>query len=88
LRIRHVLATPGPEAEPGDEVVFENAPFELHSDADITALTPSSERLEGCACPLVVAPVCGFDGVTYTNECFAFCEGWVLAAHLGACGDL
>lgn len=39
-----------------------------------------------CICPDVYAPVCGVNGVTYSNSCRARCAG-VAIAHNGACGS-
>ena len=38
----------------------------------------------GCGCPEVWEPVCGVDGVTYSNECEAGCAG-VETAYYGEC---
>jgi hypothetical protein len=40
----------------------------------------------GCICPAIYAPVCGANGVTYSNSCDAQCVGASIA-HQGACTD-
>jgi len=73
LKVRH--------SETLDQVVFDNAPFEMSSGADTSSLVPPE-----CNCPLVPPqPVCGFDGVTYPDACHAACVGWVGVAHTGVC---
>lgn len=58
--------------------------------------TPETVELQGggclrpnpdpdCICPLVYEPVCGCNGETYSNSCFARCE--VRSYTPGACGS-
>ena len=50
-----------------------------------TATVPAA-LAKPCICPDVYAPVCGVNGVTYSNSCRARCAG-VAIAHSGACGS-
>lgn len=45
---------------------------------------PPPFQPESCICPLIFDPVCGCDGQTYSNACFARCE--VRSFTPGACG--
>ena len=44
---------------------------------------PSPFQPESCICILIFDPVCGCDGQTYSNACFARCE--VRSFTAGAC---
>jgi len=48
---------------------------------DLSLLDPSP------GCPQFYAPVCGCDGVTYSNFCFAKAQGGVTSWVTGACGS-
>ncbi len=56
--------------------------------ADDEAAGPGVEEpeLKPCICPLYYDPVCGVDGVTYSNGCFAACAG-VKIEHEGPCEE-
>jgi len=52
------------------------------SGGDVDTLRPPTAT---CVCPAVYEPVCGRDGRTYDNACWAGCVGWVGIAHEGRC---
>lgn len=47
---------------------------------------PPPPEQDLCVCTEIYAPVCGADGVTYGNACFAGCED-VEIVHEGECGQ-
>jgi len=57
-------------------------PAEFPGQGNVCRIPPPFQR-ESCICPLFFDPVCGCNGVTYSNACFASCE--VRSFTPGAC---
>lgn len=78
LQVEHVL---GNDYGADGEAAYHNPSATFASHADTEALRPPQD----VACPAVVDPVCGTDGITYASACDAEAYGWVTVAHLGPC---
>lgn len=60
-------------AEPGTAPVLQAPPDEFPGGGNSCRIPPPFQR-ESCICPLFFDPVCGCNGQTYSNACFASCE--------------
>ena len=67
----------------GDTSIADTGAGDTGSDTSV-ADTGSGSGDTAVSCPEIFAPVCGEDGVTYPNDCFAG-EAGVAIAHVGAC---
>ena len=70
------LTTPEPE-------FLQGRPAEFPGHGNGVCRIPPPFQPEDCICILIFEPVCGCDGQTYSNSCFASCE--VLVWTEGAC---
>lgn len=67
---------------PGPLLLRNGPPAEFPGQGNACRIPPPFQR-ESCICPLFFDPVCGCNGVTYSNACFASCE--VRSFTPGAC---
>jgi Kazal-type serine protease inhibitor domain len=72
------LTTPAPE-------LLQGPPADFPGQGNGVCRVPPPFRPENCICPQIFDPVCGCDGQTYSNACFARCE--VFSFTEGACGE-
>jgi hypothetical protein len=77
---------PAPSLTPAPSgiVLAQNGPPADFPGGGNSCRIPPPFQRESCICPLFFDPVCGCNGVTYSNACFAACE--VRSATPGACG--
>jgi len=59
----------------GPPVMGTDKPSMLPGTEPGTLVLNLTTASSGCICPAVYTPVCGLDGVTYSNACSAKCEG-------------
>lgn len=70
-----LLLTPEP-------ITLQGPPDGFPGQGNVCRIPPPFQP-ESCICPLVFDPVCGCNGQTYSNACFASCE--VFSFTEGAC---
>lgn len=56
-----------------EAVEVQGPPADLPNEGFACVLPPQQQN-ETCICPAVFDPVCGCNGETYSNSCFAACE--------------
>lgn len=73
-----------PGAAPAPELAKNGPPDEFPGGGNSCRIPPPFQP-ESCICIQLFDPVCGCDGQTYSNACFARCQ--VRTFTPGACGE-
>ena len=60
-----------------DSLAFNYNPLATNSNGSCNYCIDSTLINPNCICPMIYAPVCGCDGVIYSNSCLATCAGVV-----------
>jgi hypothetical protein len=68
---------------PATPIFVQSGPPDEFPGGGNSCRIPPPFQPESCICPFVFDPVCGCDGQTYSNACFASCE--VRSFTPGAC---
>lgn len=69
------FAVPATAADaPATPILAQGGPPDEFPGQGNSCRIPPPFQPESCICPLVFDPVCGCNGVTYSNACFASCE--------------
>lgn len=77
------IAVPAAAADaPAAPILAQGGQPDEFPGGDVCRIPPPFQR-DPCICPFIFAPVCGCDGMTYPNACFASCE--VRSFTEGAC---
>ena len=62
------------DGAPNGALQTQNGPPAALPSQGYSCVLPPQQQNEECICPAIFDPVCGCNGVTYSNSCFASCE--------------